>query len=69
VRALISKVLTGSMIASAGLAVREGDEMQVFIHPCGKREAISRNAVKLPCAACRAMTTAPASLRLHQGEG
>lgn len=58
-RALLSKVLTGSMIASAQLAcpVREGDEMQVFIHPCGKREAIARDAVKPPCAACRAMTT------------
>jgi len=62
VRALISKVLTGSMIASAHLAIsacgpREEEEMQVFIHPCGKREAIPRNAVKAPCAACAALFT------------
>ena len=54
-RAILSKVLTGSLIASAAMGVREGDEQQVFQHPCGKREILPRGTALAPCAACRAM--------------
>ena len=56
-RVLLSKILTGAMLADARLSIppREGEEMQVFVHPCGKREAIAANAIKQPCPDCNAM--------------
>ena len=50
-RALISKVLTGSMMASAALTVR-GEEMAVFQHPCGKREVANPGATRRSCPDC-----------------
>jgi hypothetical protein len=64
-RALISKVLTGSMIASAAL----GNEMAVFHHPCGKREVANPCAPRLSCPDCEHLFTTPARNTSQLGEG